>query len=70
MAKLNVIARKYLDANGISVVHFANCIGCDRTRCSHWLSGKEKLSAGHIKKVHDFLAGQYIKTVDQLMKEE
>ena len=70
MNELNQIVRKYLDVNGISLKFFAEYIGCDKSVCSRWMIGKRKLNPEQIRKTHEFLAGKYIKTVDELMKEE
>ena len=66
MDTLNVIARKYLKANGIRITHFADYIGCDQGRCSRWLSGECKLR----KKVHEFLDGKFLKSVHEIMERE
>ena len=70
MDTLNVIARKYLKANGIRITHFADYIGCDQGRCSRWLSGECKLRKIQIKKVHEFLDGKFLKSVHEIMERE
>lgn len=70
MDTLNIIVRKYLEINGIRVGHFADYIGCEQSRCSRWLSGEGKLRPIHIKKVHEFLAGKFLKSVDDIIKKE
>lgn len=67
---LNVVVRKYLNANGIRVGYFADYIGCDHTRCSRWLKGESKLRKVQIKKVHEFLEGKFLKSVEDIMKRE
>ena len=70
MDTLNIITRKYLETNGIRVGHFADYIGCEQSRCSRWLGGEGKLRSIHIKKVHEFLAGKFLKSVDDIIKKE
>ena len=70
MDTLNIIVRKYLEINGIRVGHFADYIGCEQSRCSRWLSGEGKLRPIHIKKVHEFLDGKFLKSVDDIIKKE
>lgn len=70
MDTLNIIVRKYLETNGIRVGHFADYIGCEQSRCSRWLSGEGKLRPIHIKKVHEFLDGKFLKSVDEIIKKE
>ena len=60
MDTLNIIVRKY----------FADYIGCEQSRCSRWLSGEGKLRPIHIKKVHEFLDGKFLKSVDDIIKKE
>lgn len=70
MNELNQVVKKYLDANGIPIKFFSEYIGCERSVCSRWLMGKRKLNPEQIHKTHDFLEGKYIKTVNELLKEE
>lgn len=65
-----MVVRKYLNANGIRVGYFADYIGCDRTRCSRWLKGESRLRKIQIKKVHEFLEGEFLKSVEDIMKRE
>ena len=66
MSKLNVLARDYLDSNGISITHFAKCIGCDRSLLTKWLNGQRELKQPYIKRIMGFLGGEYIVTVDKI----
>lgn len=68
MDSLNVIVKEFLKENGISVKHFAKCIGADYTVCCKWIDGKRNLNAEKLKKVHKFLQGEYMKSVEELVK--
>lgn len=68
MNTLNEIANKYLKENGIMNSCFAEYIGCEYTNCCKWLKGTRKLNPKQIKKVHEFLAGDFLKPVDEIMK--
>lgn len=69
MDTLNQVADRYLEKNGITARFFANYIGCEYTRCCKWLKGERKLTPKQIIKAHEFLTGNFIKTVDQILKE-
>lgn len=68
MELLNQIASKYLKENGIKIGFFADYIGCENSKCAKWLKGERKLSADQIRKTHDFLDGNFLKTVDEVIK--
>lgn len=68
--ELNQIVKKYLSSNGIKNEFFASYIGCDASRCSRWLKGEQKLNQEQLKRAHEFLTGQHIKTVEEIMKEK
>lgn len=70
MGTLNEVVRKYLDANGIIIGHFADYIGCEKSKCSRWLKGERKLNSEQIKKTHEFLTGAFLKSVDEVIKGE
>lgn len=70
MESLNQITNKYLEENGISCKYFANYIQCEYTKCTKWLKGERRLNSSQIKKVHEFLQGKFLKTVDEIMKGE
>lgn len=70
MDTLNIVAKKYLRANGIRITHFADYIGCDQSRCSRWLNGECRLRKIQIKKVHEFLSGNFLKSVNEIMERE
>ena len=70
MNTLNQIVRKYLDENGISDKFFEEYIGCSQPMCSKWLKGERKLNKEQLKKVHEFLKGKHIKTVEDILKGE
>lgn len=70
METLSQVVKKYLDANGITDRFFADYIGCNKTKCSLWFKGERKLNSEQIRKTHDFLAGKYLKSVDEIMREE
>lgn len=70
MNSLNKIAEEYLKQNGISVKHFAECIGAGYTTVVRWLDGTRNLNVGQIKRVHKFLNGEYVKTVKEIMEEK
>lgn len=67
MDTLREVVRKYLEANGITVKFFADFIGCRSSQCSLWLSGKRRLNSEQIKKVHEFLTGDFLKSVNEIM---
>ena len=67
--ELNVLTRKYLDANGIHYRYFSECIGVEYTTCLKWFSGKRKMNAEKLRKVHDFLNGKYAKSIEQVIQE-
>ncbi len=68
MEKLNEIVRCYLTENGIRNDFFADYIGCDHPKCTRWLQGKCKLNTEQVKRVHEFLAGNHIKKVEDVVK--
>lgn len=70
MNTLNQIVRTYLDANGISDKFFEQYIGCNQSACSKWLRGMGKLNAEQTKRVHEFLSGKHIKTVEDILNAE
>jgi len=65
--KLNEITRKYLKSNGIKETFFAEWIGCDRTVVSRWLSGQKNIKKEHKKKVIEFISGEFIIPLDDLI---
>lgn len=68
MCNLNQIVNKYLKENGISNKFFSEYIGCEYTKCRHWLSNNSrKLDGEQIKKVHEFLSGKHLKSVDEII---
>ncbi len=67
MDRLNEILRQYLRRNGITTSFFAKYIGCDRTRCTKWLSGERKLSPEQLTKAMEFLTGVWITPLDQIV---
>ena len=69
MEGLNRLVEKYLESNGIMMKFFANYIGCDLPKCSRWINGKNKLNAEQLRKTHEFLNGNYMKSVEEIMKE-
>lgn len=69
MDTLSKVVRKYLDENGISDKFFEKYIGCSQSACSKWFSGKRKLKPEQLEKVHEFLEGKHIKTIDEVLKE-
>lgn len=70
MDTLNQVVNKYLEENGITIRFFSEYINCEYTKCSKWLKGERNLSPKQKMKVHDFLNGMFLKTVDQILKEE
>lgn len=70
MQTLNEIAQKYLDKNGIKYKYFADYIGVNYVKCTLWLKGEKKLNPRQIQKVHEFLSGGFLKTVDEVIKGE
>lgn len=70
METLSQVVKKYLEANGLTDKFFANYIGCGKSKCSTWFKRECKLNPEQLRKTHEFLAGKYIKTVDEIMKEE
>lgn len=68
MDKLSQVVESYLHENGIKKEFFARYIGCDNTKCIRWFKGERRLNSEQIKKVHDFLAGNHIKTVDEVVR--
>lgn len=70
MDTLNEVVAKYIKLNGIKIGHFADYIGCEITKCSRWLRGECKLNSEQIRKTHEFLQGKFLKTVEEITKEE
>ena len=70
METLNQVVRKYLDVNGISDKFFQNYIGCSQSLCSRWLKGERKLNSEQLRKTHEFLQGNFLKSVDEVIKGE
>ncbi len=70
MEKLNQIVDLYLKENGIATKHFASYINCEYTKCTKWLKGEyKKLNSEQIRKTHEFLDGNFLKSVQEIMKE-
>ena len=59
MNDLHVIAKAYLDANGIKINYFADWIDCGRTQVSRWLHGERRLPEKYFCKVRAFLSGDH-----------
>ena len=70
MNTLNIIVERYLEENGIKIKFFADYIGCEFTKCSRWFKGERKLNSEQIRKTHEFLQGNFLKSVDEIMKGE
>lgn len=70
MDTLNQVTNKYLEENGITIRFFAEYINCEYTRCAKWLKGERNLSPKQIERTHIFLSGKFLKSVDQILKEE
>lgn len=70
MQTLNEIAQKYLEENGIKHKYFADYIGVDYVKCTRWLKGEKKLASFQIQRVHEFLSGEFLKTIDEIIKGE
>lgn len=69
METLNQVVRKYLAENGIMLKYFAEYIDSSQTKCSLWLKGERKLNSEQIRKTHEFLQGNFLKSVEEIMKE-
>lgn len=67
MDTLNQLVDIYLQKNGISCKFFADYIGCEYTKCNKWLKGERKLNSEQIMKTHEFLKGNFLKSVNELM---
>lgn len=67
MHTLNQLVDIYLQKNGISCKFFADYIGCEYTKCNKWLKGERKLNSEQIMKTHEFLKGNFLKSVNELM---
>lgn len=70
MDDLKQVVETYLRENGIKKEFFAKYIGCDSTKCIRWFKGERKFNAEQINKVHEFLSGKHIKTVDEIVRGE
>lgn len=68
--KLNEIVNEYLEANGIKISFFADCIDRNISIVSKWLKGEINLRPRDIEKVHHFLNGEYQKSVSDIMNRE
>lgn len=67
---LNELVNKFLEGNGISIRFFALKINCEYTKCTRWLKGeKVYLNKEQLKTVHEFLAGKYLKTLEEIVSE-
>ena len=67
MDTLNQIANLYLQKNGITTKYFAEYIGCEYTKCAKWIKGERKLNSDQIKKAHEFLQGNFLKSVKEIV---
>lgn len=67
MQTLNELVNMYLEKNGISCKFFADYIGCEYTKCNKWLKGERKLNANQTKKTHEFLQGNFLTSVNELL---
>lgn len=70
METLNQVVVLYLQKNGITTKYFAEYIGCEYTKCTKWLKGERKLDANQIKKTHEFLQGNFLQSVDEIIRRE
>lgn len=68
METLNQITNLYLQKNGITTKYFAEFIGCEYTKCAKWLKGERKLNSEQIKKTHEFLHGNFLESVENILK--
>ena len=69
MQTLNEVVNIYLKTNGINCRVFADYIGCEYKKCNRWLNGERKLNSEQIRKTHEFLDGNFLKSVREIMKE-
>lgn len=69
MQTLSEVTEKYLESNGIMIKYFASYIGCSSSKCSQWFKGERRLSNEEIVRVHKFLNGEHVKTVQDVIKE-
>ena len=70
MDTLNKVVGKYLEANGITAKFFAKYIGCEYSLCTRWLNGERELKPGQLRKVHEFIEGKFLKSLDEIIKGE
>ncbi len=69
METLNEVVCKYLKENGVTLKHFSKYINVEYTSCSKWIHGKKELPNEKLKKVHEFLNGNSIKRISEILKE-
>lgn len=71
MENLNQIVELFLRKNGITSKYFASYIGCEYTKCVRWIRGEhKKLNNEQIRKTHEFLDGNFLKSVQAIIEEE
>lgn len=71
MKNFNEVVAQYLKENGIKMNFFSEYIGCTNTmKCSRWLRGMAKLNENEMKKAHDFINGKFLKSVDEILRED
>lgn len=70
MKNLNDIVNVYLEKNGIQHKFFADYIGCEYSKCNKWLNGQRKLNMEQIRKTYEFLQGDFLKSVDDILAED
>lgn len=67
MEQLNEIVKAYLKANGMKTRHFSECTRIEYSKCARWLNGESKLKPEQLKRVHQFLNGDNLKTVEDIL---
>lgn len=67
---LNELVFMYLKENGISNIFFSKYIGASSPMVSYWLNGKGNIGKDKLYKIHEFLEGKHLKTLDEIIGEE
>lgn len=66
---LNELVVKYLKENGMTSAFFCRYIGENKTTVSLWLHGKGNIGKEILPKIHEFLSGKHLRTLEDIIKE-
>ena len=65
--KLVDVFKTYLDINGLSLSYAARCCKIPRTSLAEWAKGQRCLTAENVRKVEQFLKGDFLINIDTIV---